>query len=91
MSDESYKHARAELALIKAVSADSRVIAADSARQAFYASEWGQIILGLRGREAWAAADEELKDVYEAFGYNWAMTRKAVRAELRPQFHPEEA
>jgi hypothetical protein len=91
MSDETYKRAKAEIALIKAVNADPRVIAAREAYDTFLKSEAGQHLdAAVHKKETWALVDEDLKDTLEAFGFNWARTRTAVRAKLKPQFHPVE-
>lgn len=88
--DSTYNRTRVERALLKAVSADHRVVAARQALDAFNASPAGRTLdAAAASSTAWANADTELKDLYGAFTYNWARTRKTVRAELVEQVHTQ--
>lgn len=90
MSDETYNRAQAERALLRAVDADPRVVAALEAKNAFYDSDAGKHLdAAVHGRETWSTLDEDIKDAVEAFTFNYYRTRKLVKDELRSQFHPE--
>lgn len=88
--DNTYNRTQAERALLRAVDADPRVVAALEAKNAFIDSDAGRHLdAAVHARESWALVDEDLKDVLEAHMLNYARTRRLVKAELRPQFHPE--
>lgn len=90
MSDETYNRAQAERALLKAVDEDPRVVAALEAKNAFIDSDAGHHLdAAVHAREPWSTLDEDIKDALEAFTFNYYRTRRAVKAELRPKFHPE--
>lgn len=86
MSDETYSRTQAERALLKAVDADPRVIAALEAKNAFFDSDAGKHLdAALRGREAWSLLDEDIHDAVEAFTINYYLTRRNVKEELKAQ------
>lgn len=90
MIDQTYNRAQAERALLKAVDADPRVVAALEAKNAFIDSDAGHHLdAAVHAKEAWGLVDEDLKDILEAHMVNYMRTRRAVKAELRPKFHPE--
>lgn len=91
MTDETYSRVRAERALIKAVDADPRVVAALEAKNAFLDSEAGRHLdAAVHARETWGLVDEDLKDILEAHMINYMRTRRAVRAELLEQIRTQE-
>lgn len=88
MTDETYNAIKAERALLNAVDADPRVIAALEAKNAFFDSDAAKHLdAAVHAREAWSTLDEDIKDALEAFTYNYYRTRMLVKDELRPKFH----
>lgn len=91
MTDQTYSRIKAERILLKAVDADPRVVAALEAKNAFFDSDAGyRINEAIRGRETWAALDEDIKDAFEAFIDNYVRTRRLVKAELLTQIRAQE-
>ena len=75
-----------QLTLYARVEADPRMKAARAALNAFNVSEAGRELdeacRGADWQAKMAALDEEIKDCYEAHGYNWATTRARVQREI---------
>lgn len=91
MSDDTYDRVQAERALLKAVDADPRVIAALEAKNAFYDSNAGHHLdAAIHSRESWSLLDEDIRDTLEAYVSNYFRTRREVKRELTPRFHPTE-
>lgn len=91
MPDETYNRTQAERALLKAVDTDPRVVAALEAKNSFYDSDAGRHLeAAAASRETWSLLDEDLKDTVEAFNLNYFRTRREVKRELAPRFHPTE-
>ena len=90
MSDETYDRVQAERALLKAVDADPRVIAALEAKNAFFDSDAGKHLdAALHGRESWSLLDEDIHDAVEAFTFNYYRTRRDVKEELLEQIRAQ--
>lgn len=82
--DDTYNRAQTERALLKAVDADPRVIAALEAKNAFIDSDAGHHLdEAVHGRETWSSLDEDIKDTLEAYTFNYYRTRRMVKAELK--------
>lgn len=83
MTDNTYNRAQMERALLKAVEADPRVVAALEAKNAFLDSEAGKHLdAAVHAKESWTLVDEDLKDILEAHMINYMRTRRLVKAEL---------
>jgi hypothetical protein len=91
MSDETYSRVQAERELLSLVDADPRVVAALTAKNAFIDSDAGKHLDdAVHARETWTLVDEDLKDLLEAHMYNYARTRRLVKAELRAKMEAGE-
>lgn len=90
MTDKTYVDVQAERALLKAVDADPRVVAALEAKNAFIDSEAGKHLdAAVHREETWSLVDEDLKDILEAHMLNYARTRRVVKAELLTQIREQ--
>lgn len=91
MSDETYSRVQAERALLRAVDADPRVVAALAAKNAFYDSDAGKHLdAAAHSKETWSLVDEDIKDTMEAHMVNYIRTRRAVKAELKAKMEAGE-
>ena len=91
MTDETYNRAKAERALLKAVDADPRVVAALEAKNAFLDSDAGHHLdAAVHAQETWGLVDEDIKDTMEAHMVNYIRTRRAVKAELKAKMEAGE-
>lgn len=91
MSDETYSRIQVERELLSRVDADPRVVAALTAKNAFLDSDAGKHLdAAIHAREAWSTLDEDIKDTLEAFTYNYARTRRLVKAELKAKLEAGE-
>ena len=84
MTDWNHASVVAERALLRAVDADPRVLAALDAKNAFLDSDAAKHLdAALHDQEPWTLVDEDLRDVLEAHVLNYVATRLTVRNELR--------
>ncbi len=91
MTDKTYSRIQAERALLAAVNADPRVVAALEAKNTFLDSDAGKHLdAAIHGREAWSLVDEDLKDVLEAHLLNHVRTFREVKAELLTQIRSQQ-
>lgn len=88
---ETLDSPQVERELMDAVDADPRVVAALRGKNTFIDSSAGHHLNeAIHGREAWSAAHEDIKDTLESFVTTYICIRRAVTAELRPQFQRSE-